>query len=57
MDLNLSALDGVLAVGLVIVIIWAALKMVTRLVLGLVIVVILAAIFFGTHWSDFGFGG
>lgn len=54
MDLNWSALDGILGVALVIVIIWAALKMVTRLVLGLIIVVVIAVAFFGLHLGDFG---
>jgi hypothetical protein len=54
MDFNFSALDGMLAVALVIVVVWVALKLVTRLILGIVIVVIIAVAFFGLHLSDFG---
>jgi hypothetical protein len=54
MDLNFSALDGVLGVALVIVVVWAALKLVTRVVLGAIIVVVIAVAFFGLHLSDFG---
>jgi hypothetical protein len=57
MDLNWSTLDGVLGVILVIVIIWAALKLVTRLVVGAIIVVVLALAFFGLHLNEFNFGG
>ena len=54
MDLNLSAFDGLLAVALVIVIVWVALKLVTRLILGVVIVAVIAVAFFGLHLEDFG---
>ncbi|MGD9980000.1 MAG: hypothetical protein AB7H66_11530 [Hyphomonadaceae bacterium] len=54
MDFNWSALDAVLAIALVIVIIWAAMKLVTRLILGIVIVVVIAVAFFGAHLNDFG---
>jgi hypothetical protein len=47
----------VLGVILVIVIIWAALKLVTRLVVGAIIVVVLALAFFGLHLNEFNFGG
>jgi hypothetical protein len=56
MDFNFSMLDGVLAVILVVVIIWAALKLVSRLVIGAIIVVVIALAFFGLHFSDFGGG-
>ena len=54
MDINWSAFDGILAVALVIVVVWAALKLVTRLILGVVIVAIIAVVFFGLHLNDFG---
>jgi hypothetical protein len=54
MELNWSMLDGVLGVALVIVIIWAALKLVTRLVVGAIIIAVIAVAFFGLHLSDFG---
>jgi len=54
MDFNWSPLDALLAVALVVVVIWAALKLVTRLIVGIVIVVIIAVAFFGVHLSDFG---
>lgn len=54
MDFNWSMLDGVLAIALIAVIIWAALKLVTRLILGVILVVIIAVVFFGVHLSDFG---
>jgi hypothetical protein len=54
MDLNFSAFVGILAVALLIVVVWVALKLVTRLILGLVIVVIIAVAFFGLHLGDFG---
>lgn len=59
MDLNWSLIDAGLAVLLVIVVIWAALKLVTRLIVGVILVVVIAVMFFGVHLSDFGirFGG
>lgn len=54
MEFNWSMLDGVLAIALVVVVIWVALKLVTRLILGVVIVAIIAVVFFGVHLSDFG---
>ena len=56
MDLSWSALDGVLALVLVIAIIWVALKLVTRLVIGAIIVVVVAVAFFGLHLNEFGSG-
>ncbi len=53
-SLDLSWIDIALVVGLVIVVIWAALKLVTRLVLGLIIVVVLAALFMGVNFQEFG---
>jgi hypothetical protein len=57
MDINWSALDGVLGVALVVVIIWAALNLMKRIVLALIVLVIIAVAFFGVHFGDFGFGG
>lgn len=54
MELNWSLIDAGLAVLLVIVIIWAALKLVTRLIVGVILVVVIAVMFFGVHLSDFG---
>lgn len=54
MDFNFSLIDGGLAVLLAIVVIWAALKLVTRLVVGIILVVVIAVMFFGVHLSDFG---
>ncbi|MCX7359195.1 MAG: hypothetical protein NT015_13755 [Alphaproteobacteria bacterium] len=54
MDFNFSMIDGGLAVLLAIVVIWAALKLVTRLVVGIILVVVIAVMFFGVHLSDFG---
>ena len=54
MDFNWSMLDGALAIALVVVIIWAALKLVTRLILGVIIIAVIAVAFFGLHLSDFG---
>lgn len=54
MDFNFSLIDGGLAVLLVIVVIWAALKLVTRLIVGAIFAVVIAVMFFGVHLSDFG---
>lgn len=54
MDFNISAFDGMLAVALVIVIVWVAMKLVTRLVLGAIILLVIAVAFFGLHLEDFG---
>ena len=54
MEFNWSLIDGGLAVLLAIVAIWAALKLVTRLVVGIILVVVIAVMFFGVHLSDFG---
>mgnify|MGYP003529673710 CR=1 FL=1 len=54
MDFNFSLIDGGLAVLLVIVVIWAALKLVTRLIVGAILVVVIAVMIFGVHLSDFG---
>ena len=54
MDFNFSLIDGGLAVLLVIVVIWAALKLVTRLIVGIILVVVIAVMVFGVHLSDFG---
>ena len=54
MDFNFSLIDGGLAILLVIVVLWAALKLVTRLIVGAILVVVIAVMFFGVHLSDFG---
>lgn len=54
MDLNWSAIDAALAVLLVIVVVWAAFKLVTRLIIGVILVAVIAVMFFGVHLSDFG---
>ena len=54
MDFNFSLIDGGLAVLLVIVVIWAASKLVTRLIVGAILVAVIAVMFFGVHLSDFG---
>ncbi len=54
MDLNWSIIDAGLAVLLVIVVVWAALKLVTRLIVGVILVVVIAVMFLGVHLSDFG---
>ena len=54
MDFNFSLIDGGLGVLLVIVVIWAALKLVTWLIVGAILVVVIAVMFFGVHLSDFG---
>ncbi len=53
-SLDLSWIDIALIAALVIVVIWAALKLVTRLVLGLIIVVVLAALFMGVNFQELG---
>ena len=54
MDFTFSLIDGGLAVLLAIVVIWAGLKLVTRLIVGIILVVVIAVMFFGVHLSDFG---
>lgn len=54
MELNWSLIDAALIAALAIVVIWAALKLVTRLVIGVILVVVIAVVFFGVHLSDFG---
>jgi hypothetical protein len=57
MEINWTALDGVLGVALVILIIWVALKVVTRILLGGILVVLILAFFFARHlgYIDIGF--
>jgi hypothetical protein len=55
MDFNFDMLDGMLAIALVIVVIWMALKIATRLILGAILLVVIAVVFFGVNLSDFGF--
>jgi len=56
MHFNWSALDGLLAVVVVIIILWAAFKLVTRLVIGVILLIVLAALFFGLHLNELGGG-
>jgi hypothetical protein len=51
MDINWSAFDGILGLILLIVIVWMALKMATRLILGLIIVAVIGVVFFGWHFG------
>lgn len=53
MDINWSAFDGMLGLILLVVIVWMALKLATRLILGLVIVVVIGVVFFGWHLGGF----
>ena len=53
-SLDLSWIDLALIAAVVIVVIWAALKLVTRLILGVILVVVLAALFFGFNFSELG---
>jgi hypothetical protein len=54
MNFDFSLIDGALALALVIVVIWMALKIATRLILGAILVVVIAVVFFGVNLSDFG---
>lgn len=54
MDFNFDLLDGALALALIIVVVWMALKIATRLILGAILVVVIAVVFFGVNLSDFG---
>ena len=54
MNFDFSLIDGALALALVIVVIWMALKIATRLILGVILVAIIAVVFFGVNLSDFG---
>lgn len=54
MNIDWSMFDGALGIVLVIVIIWAALKLAGRLIRALLIVIVLALIWFGLHLNDFG---
>lgn len=53
-SLDLSWIDIALIAAVVIVVVWAALKLVTRLVLGAIIVVVLAALFMGVNFQELG---
>lgn len=53
-SLDLSWIDIALVAAVVIVVVWAALKLVTRLVLGAIIVVVLAALFMGVNFQELG---
>jgi hypothetical protein len=52
MVFNFSMIDGVLIAALVIVVIWMALKLATRLVLGAIILVVIAVAFFGLNLPE-----
>jgi hypothetical protein len=54
MEFNFSLIDGALAVLLVIVVVWVALKLVTRLIVGVILAAVIGVMFFGVHLSDFG---
>ena len=53
MDINWGAFDGVLGIALVVIVIWAALKLVKRLVIAIIVVVLIGVTFFGMHGGDF----
>ena len=53
MDINWGAFDGILGIALVVIVIWAALKLVKRIVIAIIVVVLIGATFFGMHWGDF----
>ena len=55
MEFDWSALDGMLGVALVLVVIWAAFKLMKRLLLAFIMVAVLAAVFTGAHLSDLPF--
>jgi len=59
MGFNFSPIDLILIAAVVIVVVWAGLKLVTRLVLGLILVVVLALAFLGFNFQELGlnFGG
>ena len=52
MEFNWSALDGMLGIALVLVVIWAAFKLMKRLLLAFILIVVLAAVFTSAHLSD-----
>lgn len=56
MDINWSVFDGLLGILILGVIVWAAFKLVKRIVVALIVVALIAAVFFGVHWGDFGVG-
>lgn len=53
-EIDWSIFDGALGIVLVIVIIWAALKLVSRLIIAVIVVIAVGVIFFGMHLEDFG---
>ncbi len=53
MNIDWSAWDGGLGILLVIVVIWAGLKLMKRLILALIALVLIGTVFFGMHWNDF----
>lgn len=53
-QIDWSMFDGALGIVLVTVIIWAALKLVSRLIIAVILVIAVAFIFFGMHLEDFG---
>lgn len=56
MEINWSAFDGILGIVLLIVIIWMALKLATRLIIGVIAVVVIGVVFFGWHFGGFSLG-
>jgi len=56
MEINLGAFDGVLGVVLLIVIVWMALKLATRIVVGLIVIAVIGVVFFGWHLGGFAPG-
>jgi hypothetical protein len=50
--LDLSAYDGVLGVLLLVVIVWAGLKLAARFMMALVVIVLIGVGFFGLHLDD-----
>ncbi|GIK48395.1 MAG: hypothetical protein KJZ75_08060 [Hyphomonadaceae bacterium] len=54
MEINWSLIDAVLVIALAIVLGWAALKLVARVLIAAAFVAIILVVFFGVHLSDFG---
>lgn len=53
-SLDLSWIDMALLAAVVIVVVWAALKFMARLVIGIILIVVLAALFLGVNFSELG---
>lgn len=52
MAINWSVFDGILGFVLLAVVVWAAFKPVTRLLLALVVVVVIAGLFYALHANE-----